>query len=79
MGPAATAAGVAEAAVINYGNKIIKNVASAKFLGLTIDNLLKWDNHIYQLTSKLSSAYYVMRSLRGARQWRRLPYNRPRY
>jgi hypothetical protein len=50
---------------INYCNKIIKNVTSAKFLGLTIDNVLKWDNHIYQLTSKLSSACYVIRSLRA--------------
>jgi hypothetical protein len=50
---------------INYGNKIIKNVTSAKFLVLTIDNLLKWDNHTNQLISKLSSACYVIRSLRA--------------
>jgi hypothetical protein len=51
-------------------------VTSAKFLGLTIDNLLKWDNHIYQLISKLSSASYVIRSLRavGSKNTLRLRY-----
>ena len=41
----------------------VTNVASAKFLGLLIDDTLSWDKHINQLATKLSSACYAVRAL----------------
>jgi hypothetical protein len=37
----------------------IKQVNSQKFLGITVDKNLKWDDHIDALVSKLSSACYA--------------------
>ena len=34
------------------------------FLGLTVDNSLTWQSHINKLTSKLSSASYILKTLR---------------
>jgi hypothetical protein len=48
---------------ICYNNKLIPSVLSTKFLGLTIDNMLSWRIHVDQLTTKLSTACYVIRSI----------------
>jgi hypothetical protein len=42
----------------------INNTNSTKFLGLTLDSTLSWKTHIDQLSSKLNSACYIIRSLR---------------
>jgi hypothetical protein len=44
-------------------NKTISNVPLVKFLGLLVDDTLRWDKHINQITSKLSSVCYAMRVL----------------
>jgi len=49
---------------IGYNNKLIPNVLSTKFLGLTTDSTLSWRTHINHLTTKLSTAYYVIRSIK---------------
>ena len=49
---------------IGYNNKLILNVLSTKFLGLTIDNMLPWRIHVDQLTTKLSTACHVIRSIK---------------
>jgi hypothetical protein len=43
----------------------INNTSSTNFLGLTLDSTLSWKTHIEQLSSKLNSACYLMRSLRS--------------
>jgi hypothetical protein len=45
-------------------NSINANINSIKFLGLTIDNLLSWNDHIDVLTTKLSKASYAIRSVK---------------
>jgi hypothetical protein len=45
-------------------NPII-NTYSTNFLGLTLDSTLSWKTHIDQLSSKLNSACYVIRSLKS--------------
>jgi len=49
---------------IGYNNKLIPNFLSTKFLGLTVDNLLSWRIHVDQLATKLSTACYVIRSIK---------------
>ena len=49
---------------ICYNNKLIPNVLSTKFLGLTTDSTLMRRTHIDHLTTKLSTAYYVIRSIK---------------
>ena len=44
--------------------KYILNSNMITFLGLTVDNSLTWQSHINKLTSKLSSASYILRTLR---------------
>jgi hypothetical protein len=44
-------------------NKTITNVPSVKFLGLLVDDTLRWDKHMDQIASKLSTACYAMRIL----------------
>jgi hypothetical protein len=41
------------------------SVCHTNFLGLTLDNTLSWKPHIDYLTSKLNSAFYIIRSLRS--------------
>ena len=44
-------------------NTTIDVVKSVKFLGLVVDNSLKWDIHIEALSKKLSSACFALRSV----------------
>jgi hypothetical protein len=48
---------------ISYKADIINNTSSINFLGLTLDSTLSWKTHIEQLSSKLNSACYLIRSL----------------
>ena len=41
------------------------NTCGTNFLGLTLDNTLSWKTHIDQLSTKLNSACYIIRSLRS--------------
>ena len=49
---------------IGYNNKLIPNVICTKFLGLNIESTLSWRMHIDHLTTKLSTACYVIRSIK---------------
>ena len=50
---------------IKIENKIIATVQETKFLGLIIDNKLSWKGHINYIIPKLSSACYVMRTVKA--------------
>jgi hypothetical protein len=45
-------------------NTIITNINSTRFLGLIIDSMLSWKDHIVELTSKLNKACYVIRAIK---------------
>jgi len=42
-----------EDSILTLNNTVIKRVSEAKFLGVIIDEQLKWDAHIQSLNSKL--------------------------
>ena len=46
---------------IHYNHNYITNATNIKFLGLIIDYLLSWNQHIEQVTRKLSSATFALR------------------
>jgi hypothetical protein len=48
---------------IGYDDKYVEEAVNTKFLGLQIDNLLNWKNHIDQLVTKLSGRCYAVRSM----------------
>jgi hypothetical protein len=48
---------------IGYDDKTIEEVETTKFLGLQIDNNLKWKKHIQYIIPKLSSACFAMRTI----------------
>lgn len=50
--------------IIKINNKCIKNVNETKFLGLWIQNNMKWYYHIDKLNSKLSKNCYAIRILK---------------
>jgi hypothetical protein len=50
---------------ISEGNKTIPNVTYIKFLGLIIDNTLKWGSYIEHLINRLSSLCYVVRQIKS--------------
>jgi len=50
---------------INASNSISTNITSTKFLGLTIDNTLSWNDHIALITSKLNKASYAIRAVKS--------------
>jgi hypothetical protein len=50
---------------INHKANPIRNTCSTNFLGLTLDSSLSWKMHIDQLSSKLNSACYIIRSLKS--------------
>jgi hypothetical protein len=49
---------------IGYGNKLLPNFLSFKFLGLTIYRILSWRMHINHLTTKLNNTCYVIRYIK---------------
>jgi hypothetical protein len=49
---------------ITIENEQIEPVKEQKFLGLIIDNKLSWKGHINYIIHKLSSARYVMRTVK---------------
>ena len=51
---------------IHYNHNYITNATNIKFLGLVIDYLLSWNQHIEQVTRKLSSATYVSRHTKNS-------------
>ena len=47
---------------IGLNNNLITNSSYTKFLGVTMDNTLSWNNHIDLLMKKLSVALYIIRN-----------------
>ena len=47
---------------IGFNNNLITNSSYTKFLGVTMDNTLSWNNHIDVLMNKLSTACYIIRN-----------------
>jgi len=47
---------------IGFNNNLIANSSCTKFLGVTMDNTLSWNNHIDLLTKKISTACYIIRN-----------------
>jgi len=45
-------------------NETIATVKSIKFLGLTIDTILNWKNHISDVKNRLNKACYAIRSIK---------------
>jgi hypothetical protein len=43
---------------IGFNNKFITNSSYTKFLGVTMNNTLSWNNHIDLIMKKLSKACY---------------------
>ena len=50
--------------IIFEGRDIQYNMET-KFLGVYINENMKWNSHIKYLSSKLSTSYYMINSLRG--------------
>ena len=49
---------------VKIGSEIIKCESHTKFLGLHIDDKLKWDKHLKYVNAKLSSSLYVLNSVK---------------
>jgi len=47
---------------IGFNNNLITNSSYTKFLGVTMDNTLSWNNHIDLLMKKLRMAFYIIRN-----------------
>ena len=47
---------------IGFNNNYVTNSSYTKFLGVTMNNTLSWNNHIDLLVKKLSKAYYIIRN-----------------
>ena len=47
---------------IGFNSNFITNSSYTKFLGVTMNNALSWNNHIDLLVKKLSTACYVIRN-----------------
>lgn len=50
--------------VISMNGNILKQVESIKFLGITLDNKLKWDKHIFNIKAKISKAIGIINKTR---------------
>ena len=55
---------------IGYTGNCIAETMNTKFLGLKIVNHINWKNHIMELISKLSGAYYAIRLMVHLSNWR---------
>jgi hypothetical protein len=49
---------------ITSSNSILTNLNSIKFLGLTLDSMLTWKDHIANLTIKLNKACFAIRAIK---------------
>jgi hypothetical protein len=49
---------------MKYRGNYIQNTNKTTFLGLIVDKTLPWQSHLYILSSKLSSASYIIRTLK---------------
>ena len=49
----------------DLNNNLITNSSYTKFLAMTMDNTLSWNNHIDLLMKKLSMACYIIRCDKG--------------
>ena len=47
---------------IGFNNNFITSSSYTKFLGMTMDNTLSWNNNIDLLVKKLSTACYILRN-----------------
>jgi hypothetical protein len=47
---------------IGFNNNLITTSSYTKFLGVTMDNTLSWNNHIDLLLKKISKACYIIRN-----------------
>ena len=47
---------------IGFNSNFITNNSYTKFLGVTMNNTLSWNNHIDLLMKKLSKACYIIRN-----------------
>jgi hypothetical protein len=48
--------------MIGYNNKFVASTPNTKFLWMSMNETLPWDNHIEALAKKLSMACYIIRS-----------------
>ena len=46
--------------MLNLGNQKLKKVDQVKFLGVIIDEYLKWEPHVQHLTQKLKPALIMI-------------------
>jgi len=60
---------------ISYKDNPINITSCTNFLGLTLDSTLSWKTHIDQLSLKLNTACYVIRSLKSVISTRNLRTN----
>jgi len=47
---------------IGFNNNLITNSSYTKFLGVTVNNTLSWNNHIDLIMEKVSKACYIIRN-----------------
>jgi len=47
---------------IKIGNEVVKRTSQVKFLGMIIDDQLKWNKHIDVASKRISSAFYAINS-----------------
>ena len=47
---------------IGFKNNLITNSSYTKFLGVTMNNTLSWNNHIDLIMKKVSKACYIIRN-----------------
>ena len=47
---------------IGFNDNFITNSSYTKFVGVTMNNTLSWNNHIDLLLKKLSKASYIIRN-----------------
>ncbi|CAK1599173.1 unnamed protein product [Parnassius mnemosyne] len=50
---------------VNVNGEVLSPVKSTVFLGITLDAKLQWGPHISKLASRLSSAAYAVKKIRG--------------
>jgi hypothetical protein len=48
--------------MIGYNNKFVACTSSTKFLGMSLNETLSWDNHIEALAKELGTVCYIIRS-----------------